>query len=354
MDPGLRALGEFGLIDRIRQRARAHSAGALRGIGDDAAVLEAGDAPLLATLDMLLEGVHFQLAWGRPRELGWKAVAVNVSDIAAMGGAPLFALLGLGVPAEGAPLETLDAVLAGMEDAAEVFGLTLVGGDTCRSRSGLVLSLTVLGRAPAAGAVLRSGARPGDRVYVTGELGGSAAGLLLLEQGLGPEGPWPASLPRPAWLTPQDETAVRSAVVGHLRPAPRIAAGRSLAGAASAMIDVSDGVASDAGHVARESGVALQLEAERIPVHPGARVVARLLGRDALDLALRGGEDYELLFTAATDPGPTLAGAAPGLRVTCIGEAVPGPPAARLLLPDGAVQSLQAGFDHFHDAQGMK
>jgi thiamine-monophosphate kinase len=347
MDPALRALGEFGLIDRIRQRARAHSDGTLRGIGDDAAVLATGDAPLLATLDMLLEGVHFQLAWGRPRDLGWKTVAVNVSDIAAMGGTPRFALLGLGVPAEGASLATLEALLAGIEDAAAAFGLTLVGGDTCGSRSGVVLSLALLGQAPAAGAVLRSGARPGDRVYVTGALGGSAAGLLLLERGLAPDGPWPAALPRPEWLTAEDEAAARAAVAAHLRPTPRVAAGQALAGAASAMIDVSDGVSSDAGHLARESDVALELEAARIPVHAGARVAARLLGREALDLALRGGEDYELLFTAGADPGPRLAGAAPEAPVTRIGQILPGPAAARLLRPDGATEALQAGFDHF-------
>jgi len=275
MDPALGALGEFGLIDLIRGRVRAHSPGTVRGIGDDAAVLGVGSAPVLATLDMLLEDVHFQRAWGRPRELGRKTLAVNLSDIAAMGGEPLFALLGLGVPTEEIRLAELEAFLAGLEEEAAASGVTLVGGDTCRSRSGLVLSLALLGRALPPGPVLRSGARPGDSLYVTGNLGAAAAGLLALERGIRPGNAWPDVLLRPAWLGGPEEAVVREAMEHHLAPVPRLAAGRALAGVASAMIDVSDGVASDAGHLCRESGLAALIFAARIPIHPGASVMGR-------------------------------------------------------------------------------
>ena len=350
-DPALAALGEFGLIGRIRERVRVRHPGTLVGIGDDAALLglEAGNR-FLVTTDMLLEGVHFQWSWGCVRELGRKAVAVNVSDIAAMGGQPRYALLGVAIPPTGLSLGGLDALLAGMEEEAEVHGVTLVGGDTCASRSGLVLSVTLIGLPPDTGPILRSGARPGDGVWVTGALGGAAGGLLALDGGFRPGAPWPATLARPGWAGASEEAALRAALAAHLTPVPRVAAGRALAGRATAMIDVSDGVASDAGHLAAESHLGLRIHARELPIHPGATVAARLAGRDALDLALRGGEDYELLFTAAADPRPALAEAAPGLPVTRIGEvtAETGPPV--LVHPDGRTEPLTGGFDHLRTA----
>jgi thiamine-monophosphate kinase len=346
-DPALTALGEFGLIARIRRRTRIRSAGAVVGIGDDAALLavEAGDR-LLVTADMLLDGVHFQWGWGCFRELGRKAVAVNVSDIAAMGGRPGYALLGLGIPSAGVTLDALDALLAGMEEEAEAHGVSLVGGDTCASRGGLVLSLTLIGFASPAGPVLRSGAKPGDGLWVTGTLGGAAAGLLALEEGFRPGAPWPERLARPAWAGTAEEAAIHAALAGHLTPVPRVAAGQALVGRATAMIDVSDGIASDAGHLATEGRVGVRVEARQVPIHAGARVVGRLAGRDPLDLALRGGEDYELLFTAAADPGPVLAAVAPGLAVTRIGEVTAEMGVALLDHGDGRVEPLGGGFDH--------
>ncbi len=350
-DCSLAGLGEFGLIDLIRARVRQRSAGTLLGIGDDAAILGLeGPEPLLVTTDMLLEGVHFQRAWELPRELGRKTIAVNVSDIAAMAGRPLYALLGLAVPAAGSSLPELEALLAGMEEEAATAGVTLVGGDTCLSRSGLVLAVTVLGRAAPQGSVLRSGARPGDRLWVTGRLGGSAAGLLALEMGLRPGRPWPPELSRPGWLDAEAEGAIQAALMCHLTPIPRLRAGQALAGRATAMIDVSDGIASDLGHVCAESGVSGRIRAEAVPIHPGAVAVAQLTGRKALDLALRGGEDYELLFTAAADPRAVLREADPGLPVTCIGEVSEGPTEATLLDRNGSVVSLAGGFDHFRQS----
>ena len=351
MDPALARLGEFGLIGLIRQRIQERTSGTIRGIGDDAAVLAAdpgGD--LLVTTDMLLEGIHFQRGWDCLRELGRKAMAVNVSDIAAMGGCPLYALLGLAMPAVGITLAEVEALLLGLEEEAATHGITLVGGDTCVSASGLVISVTLLGRSPRGGAVLRSGAKPGDWLWVTGGLGGAAAGLLALEQGFRPGQVWPATLSRPDWLGGEEEAAIQEALAAHLTPVPRLAAGRALQGIATAMIDVSDGVASDAGHLCTESRVAARIQASQIPIHRGAAVMARLLGREALDLALRGGEDYELLFTADSDPVPVLAEAAPTLPVTWVGEIIPGTPAPTLVHADGREEHLAGGFDHFRKA----
>lgn len=346
MDPSLRALGEFGLITLIRQRVQQRSPGTILGIGDDAALLAVPAGGLLVTTDMLLEGIHFQWRWGRPRDLGRKAMAVNVSDIAAMGGRPLHALLGLAIPPAGPSLTELEALLAGLEEEAAAHGITLVGGDTCGSHSGLVLAVTLLGLAPTGRALLRSGAKPGDGLWVTGTLGGAAAGLLALEQGLRPGAPWPADFPRPAWLGAEEEAAIQAAVTAHLTPVPRLAAGEALVGCATAMIDVSDGVASDVGHLCAESRVAARILAGRIPIHPGAAAMARLTGRDPLDLALRGGEDYELLFTTPADPRPVLAAVAPGLAVTRIGEVSAGQPIPRLAREDGREDILAGGFDH--------
>ena len=348
MDPALEALGEFGLIGLIRRRAQHRSPGTVLGIGDDAAVLAPeGDGELLVTTDMLLEGVHFHRRWGRPRDLGRKALAVNVSDIAAMGGVPQHALLGLAIPTDGPSLAELEAMLAGLEEEAERYGVTLVGGDTCGSQSGLVLAVTLLGRVAGGRALRRSGATPGDWLWVTGWLGASAAGLLALERGLRPAAAWPADVPRPGWLGAGEETAIQAAIQAHLTPIPRLRAGQALVGCASAMIDVSDGVASDSRHLATESQVTVRVLATRIPVHPGARVMARLTGREPLDLALRGGEDYELLFTAAADPRPVLAAAAPDLQVSRIGEVATGPGVPILVYGDGREEILAGGFNHF-------
>jgi thiamine-monophosphate kinase len=351
MDPALGVLGEFGLIGRIRARVGRRSSGMRLGIGDDAAILEAPPGhEVLVTTDMLLEDVHFKRSWGCLRELGRKSLAVNVSDIAAMGGSPHYAFLGLGLPFQGVTLAEVDAILAGLEDEAGSAGVTLAGGDTCGSRSGLVLSVTLVGSVPVGHAIRRSGARPGDGIWVTGSLGGSSAGLLALERGLRPQAAWPAELDRPSWLGPADEAALREGVAAHLTPTPRLAVGQALRGCATSMIDLSDGLASDIGHVCAESGVGAHVQADLVPLHPGARVAARWTGRNVLDLALRGGEDYELLFTCPADPCPRLAVAAPGLRVTRIGEVADALPVPVLEWADGRSEVLAGGFDHLRGA----
>ena len=238
-------------------------------------------------------------------------------------------------------------MLAGLEAEADTWGVTLAGGDTCKSQSGLVLSVTLLGEAPTGRTIRRSGARPGDGLWVTGRLGGSAAGLLALEMGLRSGAAWPPHVARPEWLGPEEEAAIQAAVSAHLTPVPRLPAGQALLQCATAMIDLSDGIASDAGHLCRESRVGVQFFAYQLPVHPGATVMARWTGRDVLDLVLRGGEDYELLFASETDPRPILAEGAPGLSVARIGEVHAGPPEVTLTGADGQTDVLTGGFDHF-------
>ena len=247
-------------------------------LGDDTAVLAGG---LLVTTDALAEGVHFDLALSTLFDAGWKAVAVNCSDLAAMGGAPRAAVAAVVVP-EGRP-GVADRLAAGVVAAAGAFDCPLVGGDTAVGPA-LVITVTVLGDAPPGGAVLRSGARPGDAVLVTGDLGGPRAALAALRRG----------------EEPPEESAIRL----H-RPLPRLAEGRAAAGAgASAMIDLSDGLSGDLRHICRASGVGVVLEAGAVPVGPGA----------TLEDALAGGDDYELCFTAPDAGRVAEAFAAAGLE----------------------------------------
>lgn len=260
---------EFELLARLRERLPAATAGQL-WVGDDAAVLEGG---LLVATDALVDGVHFRLESCGAESVGWKALAVNLSDLAAMGGIPSAALAAVVSPAA---LGAADGILAGMADAAAAFACPLVGGDLT-SGPVLVCAVTVLGRAPASGAVTRGGARVGDTVFVTGSLGGAAAARRAVDAGAAAD---------PAGRERLD------------RPVPRLAEGRAAAAAgATAMIDVSDGFARDLGHIADESGVGVRVEAARLPLGATATLVD----------ALGGGDDYELVFTA---PDPTaVAGA---------------------------------------------
>lgn len=262
-------MGELSFLDRLREQVPGLS-GDQVGIGDDCAVLDGG---LLLALDTLVEDVHFRLDWCDPDTVGGKALAVNVSDIAAMGGVPTACLVGLTVPKGGAALA--DGVTEGLVAAAAAFGCPLVGGDTT-SGPALVVSVAVLGRIdpddePAA-AVLRTGAAVGDTVFVTGALGLATAALdALLADDLPP--------------------STRSAERLH-RPIPRVAEGRAARrGGATAMIDISDGLALDLGRLCTASGVGARLDAEAIPVADGV----------AFDRAVTGGDDYELCFTAS-DP----------------------------------------------------
>ncbi|MBI5137882.1 MAG: thiamine-phosphate kinase [Nitrospirae bacterium] len=324
--------GEFDFIATIRAGA-ARASGALRlGIGDDCAVWAppAGHDQLAST-DLLIEGVHFERATTSLADLGHKALAVNLSDIAAMGGTPRYVILGLGMP--GDPSAHAELVNGLLRHAAET-GVTLIGGDTCASRAGLLISITVLGEVPAGRAIPRGGARPGDAVYVTGTLGDSAAGLALLaDAALAPAAPW------------------RDALIGrHRRPAARLEWGRLLGGErlASAMIDVSDGLLADLGHILDESGVGAEVAAERVPMSDALRAFGTAMGRDPLALAVGGGEDYELLFTVPPEREAALARhvAAGELAATAIGR-VTGGGGLRVSRDGAAYVPPRAGYEHF-------
>jgi thiamine-monophosphate kinase len=341
----LSELGEFGLISKIRKSFSRPSPRMLLGIGDDAAALRiAPSRTLLATTDMLLEGVHFDLALTDPYSLGWKSAAVNISDIAAMGGIPRFCLISLGIPAAFS-VDDMTEFYRGFDTLARIHGCLIAGGDTCASRKDLVVSITVLGESEKNALLPRSGARPGDRIFVTGTLGDSAAGLALLRKrsrkgsrsgrcsGNAGSGRYGAGEGR----------LIRK----HLRPEPRVAEGRSLARArcASSLIDVSDGLSSDLLHICEESGVGAEIYADAIPLSADLLQNSRQIATTPRDHALSGGEDYELLFTV---PERKLkAFRSLGLEASEIGV-IRRKKGAVLVLTDGRRTELPPkGYDHF-------
>jgi thiamine-monophosphate kinase len=325
---GLAELGEFGLIERIRQQAVP--APYLRlGIGDDCSIQAvAAEDELMTSTDLLLEGVHFNLEWTDFESLGYKSAAVNISDIAAMGGVPRCLYLGLAVP-KTVSVEQLEQFVAGFVAAAQAYGAVLAGGDTCRSGVALVISVTAEGTAPQGQAVCRSGARPGDLVFVSGTLGDSALALRMLQQG----------------KQPSAQLAFR-----HHRPQARVTLGRRLAetGLATAMIDVSDGLVADLGHILSASGLGAVLHLEEIPLSSGFSEVL-IRQPEWLELALTGGEDYELLFTVASESAGDIVRLAAelALPLTRIGT-LQAEPGLLILQQDGGHYPFQrSGFDHF-------
>lgn len=268
--------GEFELIAELAALFEPPDDGI--GIGDDAATWPAtSDTVQVGTTDMLVEGIHFRLDWTTPADLGWKALAVNLSDLAAMGAVPGRALISIAV--EPGRRGLVPDLYRGLRALAERTGTRVVGGDTVRSPGPLVINVALVGEADPGALLRRDAARPGDLVAVTGRLGASAAGLAVLLDGRDPHDPAAARL-----------------LAAHHRPSPRLAAGRQLAArGVRCAIDISDGLASEALHLARASRVGIQIDAGRMPLEPAAIL---LLGeRRSRELALAGGEDYELLFT---------------------------------------------------------
>ena len=330
-------IGEFALIDRIRGALPAPGRDVLVGIGDDVAVLKGdGDTVWLATCDVLVEGSHFLRDSIAPRDLGRKALAVNLSDVASAGGSPRFALVSLGLPGDLA-VEFIDELYHGLRDEATMFGVDIVGGNISRSRHGIFIDVFLVGVTPRQDVVLRSGASPGDRILLTGSIGDAAAGVaLLLDPALKAPGSYgPAAIARQHVPSPRVR---EGALIGRLR-------------AATAMIDVSDGLAGDLAHICERSGVSARLWAERLPVHADNRALSRAARGDEWHFALRGGEDYELLFTAAPSGARALADritAETGTPVAEIGEIIPAREPAELVLPGGRTLPLGgSGWDHF-------
>src|SRR5690554_6352985 len=282
----IKNIGEFELIARLTA-GRKYDQSVVLGIGDDAAVIQAPDGgSLLACTDMLVEGVHFSREKTPPAAVGHKALAANLSDIAAMGGIPRQALVAAGWP-PGCTLEYVEGVYKGLHALAEEYGVNIIGGDTVRAPV-MIINITIIGESRGK-AVGRNGARPGDLLAVTGRVGAAAAGLALLRagtEGAGAQGE--GGLPE----------AVREDLIrAQLYPVPRLRAAAVLAaaGAVTAMIDLSDGLAGDLGRLAAASGVGALLYADELPIDSHTRAAAAFLKEDALRWALYGGEDYELL-----------------------------------------------------------
>jgi thiamine-monophosphate kinase len=320
-------VGEFELIDRYFARLGAERADVVLGVGDDAALLRVPPGhELVAAVDTLVAGRHF-LPDARADDVGWRALAVNLSDLAAMGATPAWATLALTLPE--LDEDWLEGFASGFGALATAHGVALVGGDT--TRGPLTISVQLMGCVPEGRALRRSGARPGDLVYVTGWPGDAAAGLALLQGRLGGGG------------------ANRATLVQRFnRPEPRVAFGPRLAGIASACIDVSDGLAQDLGRIASASGVGAVIRATELPL---SRSLYALAGEErAREFALAGGDDYELLFTVPPAARAALAvqlgNGAPACH--CIGEIVAGR-GVRVLGPRGE-QPAPPGFDHFRGA----
>jgi thiamine-monophosphate kinase len=330
-------LGEFPLIDRVEQIAKADRPDIVVGIGDDVAVLEdRGDEFILATVDSQVENIHFLRDRITPRQLGQRALAVNLSDIAAMGGVPEYALVSLALPKE-TEVAWVEELYRGMREEAERAGVAVVGGNMARSPWGIFIDVCVLGRVHREHLLLRSGARPGDRVLVTGWLGDAAAGLQLV-------------LNAELAVTEAERELLLSR---HLTPTPRLAESGVIArsGRATAMIDVSDGLSSDVGHICDRSRVGVRIWAERLPISAATKRVAALSAIPVWQLALAGGEDYELCFTAPADAVEELATAVyrkTGTPVAVVGEILPAASGRWLVLENGREVPLEAtGWAHF-------
>ncbi|WP_417914965.1 thiamine-phosphate kinase [Candidatus Electronema sp. JM] len=326
-------MNERELIEHIRQLAGGGAAGLLLGIGDDCAVIEKDrETAWLLTMDTLVESVHFRRDWHPPELLGRKTVAVNVSDIAAMGGRPLFALLSLGLPANFSQ-DWVKQFSQGLAEACREYGCLLIGGDTVCCPERISLTLTVIGEMRKERVLYRQGAQPGDTVFVSGPLGWSAAGLALLQAG----------------KTLEDEKW-RQLLLAHLNPQPRVELGRFLAetGLVHSMMDMSDGLATDLAQLCKASRVGAVLEADLLPGSDGLAAAAKFLHEDALRWMISGGEDYELLFTAASTDNERLRqhAAAHGWSIYPVGTITAG---QDVVLRRGGIEEQIAfqGFDHF-------
>jgi thiamine-monophosphate kinase len=301
--------GEGSLIKRIRDRFGS-PAGVL-GIGDDAAILDIpSNESIVYCSDLVAENTHFVRDLHPPDSVGYKSIAVNVSDVGAMGGIPRYCTLSLAMPGD-LDLKWMDGLLDGVARACGDFNVSLVGGDTSAADR-IFLDVSMLGSVARGGAIRRSGAKAGDRIYVTGSLGGSAFGLEQLRSGMTKE----------------------ESVLRHLYPAPRHRVGHAIAGRATAMIDISDGLSTDLGHIVEESKVSARIYMNRLPIFSGA----------SDQHALHGGEEYELLITS-----PDLPASVDGISIIPIGEIIPSSMDHQIFLIDGTRETVlrPAGFQHF-------
>jgi thiamine-monophosphate kinase len=323
-------MNEFDFIDRLRHQTAfgVRSARLITGIGDDGSIIrQSANRDLIVTTDLLVEGVDFYPNATPARLLGHKALAVSLSDIAAMGARPCWSFLSLGLPTQRWDTPFKDEFMEGYLTLANHFGVTLSGGDVSESPAGIVIDSIVIGEAESGAAVKRSGTRAGDQIFVTGNLGGSAAGLKLIEMGMRVAEPGAIAMGSGDLSTVNgtqsfEDQSIQSLLIRHLRPDPRVGWGMVLGEQrlATAMIDLSDGLSSDLHHLCKESNSGALIEASAIPLDED---VKRLCGRRALDplaLALHGGEDFELLFTVAPDDIHRLPKKVDGVVISHVGE----------------------------------
>jgi len=327
----LKDIGELGLITKIRNWMATSCPELIRSIGDDVAVLDMGNKALLITTDILIEGIHFEKSWSNPFQLGRKAVAVNLSDIAAMGGRPRYFLISIGLPKH-LPLSFVSLLYRGLKEEARRSQVGLIGGDTSLSQK-IIINICLIGEGKKGDLLFRDGAKVGDDIYVSGTLGDSALGLMILQDG---------NLQRKP----------KGLIKKHLFPTPRIELGQALATKhlASAMIDLSDGLLSDARHILEESRVGAQIWEESIPISRLYRKWVRIYAKETYQIAMSGGEDYELLFTAPPNKRRRIISLARSIDhpITLVGQILPQKEGFHLVKKGGKKIPLnRLGYDHF-------
>ena len=354
-------MNEFDFINKLRRRVEdgttsassfiPHPSSLVKGIGDDAAVFKSLEGKdVVVSTDLLVEDVDFRRDTTRPDLLGHKALAVSLSDVATMGARPFWALLSIGVPDAVWNSEFLDSFYSGFFQLANRYGVTLVGGDVSRTPDKIVIDSILIGETSKAGAVFRSGAAPGDQIFVTGFLGDAAAGLRLIERGARLQTDQSAQANPEAGEHHQLEYLLRR----QLQPEPRVGWGLLLGEQrlASAMIDISDGLSSDLNHLCAESKVGALIDAAGIPIDP---LVTELSGRRALDplmLALHGGEDFELLFTVKPEMVARLPARVDGVSLTRIGEIKEASAGVQIAEGSKTWKLEPGGWQHFKEARG--
>lgn len=327
----LRKIGEFGLIDRIRRWIPASDPALFRGIGDDVAVIERLNEALLVTTDILIEGIHFDRSWIDPYRLGKKALNVNLSDIAAMGGTPKYFLISLGLP-KNLSLSFVNSFYRGLKEGAKRFRVDLIGGDTSLSQK-MVINICLLGEGKKENLLFRNGSKVGDDLFVTGTVGDAALGLKILQERGFQGGP-------------------KGLIERHLSPYPRIDLGQAIAKRqwASAMIDVSDGLLIDTRHLLEESGVGARIWKEWVPLSRLYRKWIHSYSKDPYRFALCGGEDYELLFTAPPEMRKRILSLGPSFKIPInrIGEILPRKEGFHIVGKEGKQYSPSClGYEHF-------
>lgn len=336
------SLHEFQLIETLHRRYGQTSSNVVRGIGDDAAVVTPIKGhEMVLTTDLLAEGVHFNLKTATFEDIGYKAAAANLSDIAAMGAKPNYLLVSLAIPSSQAASE-IQRLYRGLMSACRTYGVDLIGGDTSASRQGLFLNIVLIGSVPVGRALTRDGARPGDLLYLTGTIGDSLAGLRLLSARHGTKRSVPQSVKR----------STQELIRRHLRPTPRLGMGQALSRQrlATSAIDLSDGLSGDVRHICQQSHIGIEIDVDALPISSALREYADMKKIDPIDVALQGGEDYELLFTIAPRHRKKVEQLARRIdcKLSCIGIVKPASYGLRIKDQSGTLRRLpMLSYQHF-------